>query len=449
MAVNVTEVIEGAKFNRFHLQIVLLCGLMVLIDGYDLAAISYAASDFVKFLGVPQATLGPVFSAGFVGLTLGAMTFGLVGDRWGTRRTFVLCSLVFGVFTLATAAATSLPMLLAFRALAGWGLGGATPLAVAISTDYCPKRLKMPVTMIMYVSLALGNIVAANTYGFLSFFGWRTVFIVGGVVPLLLAPVYLMFMPDRIEYLVMRHAEPGRIRAILSRLDPRRSFAGETNFEVPAENKAHFQLVQLFQEGRAAITAVLWVAFFASLLSLFFFNSWLPVLLGDYGLSKGEIVYTSSSMNLGGIVGTLIAAPTVAMLGGLRTAAIGYFLGAISIAILAKAGTGFGFLFGMALIVGLLLIGTQGVLNVVTAALYPPAIRGTAVGWAFGVGRSAAIISPSIAGILRAFKWPASDIFLLAALPTLCAAIAVAVVMVLVAQRERLIAASPSAAPAT
>ncbi len=437
MAVNVTEIIEGARLNRFHLRVVVLCALLVAVDGFDLAAISYAANDFVKYLGVSRALMGTVFSAGFVGLTLGAMTFGLVGDRWGTRRTFVLCSLVFGAFSLATAAATSLTALLAFRAIAGWGLGGATPLAVAISTDYCPRRLRVPLTMIMYISLTLGNIVAASTYGFISVFGWRTVFILGGVVPILLAPLYLWQMPERIEYLVMKRAPAARIRAILARLAPGRDFSAETRFDVPAENKESFQLAQLFQDGRAAITTMLWIVFFTSLLSLYFFSSWLPALLADYGLSKTQIVEIASSMSLGGIAGTLVTAPIVVGLGGFRTMSLGYLLGAVAIVILAKGGSSFAFLFVASLAVGFLLIAAQGVLNALCAALYPPAIRATAVGWGFGVGRCAAILSPSLAGILLALHWKATDLFLLAALPVLCAAAAGAVVMVLVRRRER------------
>jgi MFS transporter, AAHS family, 4-hydroxybenzoate transporter len=440
VATNVSEIVNGARFNRYHLRICLLCALLVTVDGFDLSSISYAAGDFVKYLGVSRALMGPVFSAGFFGLSFGAMTFGLVGDRWGPRRTFILCGCIFGVFTLATAAATSLTQLLVLRAIAGWGLGGATPLSIAIASEYLPQRVRTSIVMVMYISLSLGTIAGGIIYGYVTVFGWRTVFIVGGAAPLVFAPFLWAYLPERLEYMVMNGWPAARIAAVLARVVPGRDFSRETNFTMDKENKPGFQLVQLFQERRAAITTIVWVVFFSSLLALFFFTSWLPLLLSSYGLSQTDVVKINSSMAFGAIIGTIVAATFVFALGGFRTVAAGYFIAVLAIIVLALSPHTFGFLFVASLAVGFFLIGTQSVLNAACANLYPPAIRATGVGWGFGIGRIAAIISPSIAGILLGMHWQPSGLFLLAAIPTLSASVAGVVVLMLVGRRTRAMA---------
>ncbi|HXQ53888.1 MAG TPA: MFS transporter [Stellaceae bacterium] len=444
MATNVSEIVNSARFNWYHLRICLLCAMLVLVDGFDLSAISYAAGDFVKFLGVDRAVMGPVFSTGFFGLSFGALTFGLIGDRWGPKRTFILCGLIFGVFTLATAAATSLTMLLVLRAIAGWGLGGATPLSIAIASEYLPQRLRTSLVMVMYISLALGIMVGGYVFAYVTLFGWRTVFIVGGILPFLCSPFLYAYLPERLEFMVMKGFAPARIAAVLARVVPGRDFSRETGFTVDQENKPGFQLAQLFQERRAAITSVLWVVFFSSLLAVYFFNAWLPLLLASYGLSQPDVVKINSSLQLGGIAGTIVAATFVIALGGFRTVAAGYFVAALAIVALAMAPHTFGFLFVASLGLGFFLVGTQSVLNASCANLYPPAIRATGVGWGFGIGRTAAIVSPSVAGILLGLHWQPSDLFLLAAIPTLCASVSGLAVLLLVGRRQRVLAVAPA-----
>ena len=136
MRVNVTAIIDSAELNGFHIRVVGLCALLIFLDGFDLQAISYAAPAVSYALGISRPMLGPVFSAGFAGLTLGAMVFGLLGDRWGRKTVFVLCGIVFGLASLGTATAGSLTQLMIWRLIAGFGLGGATPVAITIATDF-------------------------------------------------------------------------------------------------------------------------------------------------------------------------------------------------------------------------------------------------------------------------------------------------------------------------
>ena len=438
VATDVSEVIDHARFSAFHLRIAVLCGVLVFLDGFDLTAISYAAPRFIALFGITRAMIAPVFSAGLLGLTLGALLFGLVADRVGARRTFVACAVLFGLLSIATALASTMTQLLAVRFLAGLALGGASPISIAIASDYVPKHVRTSVTMIMYVSLSLGSVSAGYAFGFLTFLGWRTVFWIGGLLPVLLAPLVLAAMPEALEFLVMHNAPAARIRAILARLEPGRDFSQETSFTVSRENKAGFQPVQLFQDGRAPITIMLWVVFFTSLIAIYFFNSWIPTLLTGSGLSGTEIVVISTGLQFGGIIGTLIAAPIVVRLPGFVTAGVGYLCAAVAMLVLGSGGGGFWFLACAVLAVGVFLIGTQSVLNASAAGVYPPSMRSTGVGWGFGVGRIGSVLSPGIAGVLVAMQWKPGELFMIAAVPTLLASAGILVVHWLVRRRGRL-----------
>jgi AAHS family 4-hydroxybenzoate transporter-like MFS transporter len=423
---NVSDGIENARFNAYH---------RLFFDGFDLSAISFAAPDVVKVLGVERAMIAPVFSAGLLGLTLGALGFGFIGDRWGVKRTFILCGVLFGIFSLLTATATTVPVLITYRFLAGLALGGASPISIAIASDFMPKKLRTSIVMIMYISLAVGGVFAGYSYGYLEAFGWRTVFIVGGLAPIILAPLFIALLPESLVAQVLHGADPARINAILSRLEPGRTFA-DTTFSVDKENKQGFQPAQLFQDGRAAVTTTLWVVFFSSLVALYFFNNWIPILLTGGGLSKHEIVTITTSLQWGGVVGTLLASPIVLKFGGFRSASIGYLIAAAAMLVLSMEKGSFAFLAIATFLVGMFLIGTQSILNASTANVYPPIMRSTGVGWGFGIGRIGSVISPAIAGVLLAMQWQPAQLFMIAAIPTVLASIGVFVLLRFIKARE-------------
>jgi len=438
VTVNVTETIENARFGGFQVRILVMCGIMIFFDGYDLLSISFTAPEFIKLLAIDRSQIGPVFSAGLFGLTLGALTFGLMGDRLGPSRTFLFCCITFGVFSLLTPFARTLNALFAVRFLAGLALGGASPISIAIASNYCPRRIRTTVVMIMYISLALGQIAAGYTYGFLATFGWQTVFYVGGVLPILLAPLFYLWLPEPVEYMVLSGVSRQRIAAVMSRIEPGVSFDAGSDFAISPQDRPGFQLYQLFQDKRAFLTSLLWIVFFTSIMAIYFYNNWIPTLLSGSGLSQAEIVAITTALPLGGIAGTLLISPVLIKLGAFRTVALGYLCAAAAMIVLSGAGVSFGALASCIFAVGFFLIGTQSALNASSALIYPPSLRSTGVGWGFGIGRIGSIISPSLAGILVAMHWQPARLFLVAAIPTLAASAAAYVLMRAFAAAHRL-----------
>ena len=177
---------------------------MLFLDGFDTQAIGYVAPALAKEWGLTKGALGPVFSAGLFGLMIGALLFGPLADRIGRKRIIILSTLAFGVCALATAFVHDVNTLLAIRFLTGLGLGGAMPNAIAMTSEFNPRRRRATMVMIMFcgfsVGAALGGLLAA---ALIPHFGWRSVFVVGGVAPLLLVPILALRLPESVRFLAL------------------------------------------------------------------------------------------------------------------------------------------------------------------------------------------------------------------------------------------------------
>ena len=432
--VNVTEIVDSTRLNAFHLRVVGLCALLIFFDGFDLQAISYVAPAVSLALGISRPMLGPIFSAGLAGLTAGALVFGVLGDRWGRKTVFILCGVLFGCASLGTATATDLHQLLVWRLAAGFGLGGATPIAITIATDYCPRNIRAALTMIMYCGFTIGGVFGGWIASMVLPYGWETLFYIGGALPLLLAPLLLAALPESVEYLVNKQGEAAGIARILSQLRPGYVAPPDARFVLEHQNAGGFQLVELFRHGRAVRTLLLWSVFFCSLVALFFFTTWLPTLMNGIGLSPGQIVGVTGAVQGGGLVGSLILARLILSIRPFLVIAGGYLLASCCLVLFSRMPAVYPLLVGSGLLTGIVLVGTQNLLNAMSAQIYPPAIRSTGVGWAIGIGRTGAILGPSIGGLLLAFHFVAADLFLFAAVPPALAGLLAVVLLRLISR---------------
>ncbi len=383
--------------------------------------LDYAAPAVAAGLGLPRPALGVVFSAGVLGLSLGSLLFGLLADRLGRKRTFVLCAVLFGLGSLATAGAWSLPLLEAARLAAGLGLGGATPTAIAIVADYCPKRVRPVLIVVMYTSFALGGTAAGIATSMLGRESWRVVFYVGGAAPLLLALVLGLALPEGVGFL-LKQGRKARVAQILLRLDPRCCADEYSNFIDSDPHPAAPGPLALFSRERTVTTLLLWTAFFTSLVAIYSYVNWIPTLLSDFGISSARIVSIASAGQWGGIFGGLLIARLMARLRALHLITGGYLLAAIAFLVFFWAGKQYADLFLVNAFLGVCLLGTQYGINATAAQLYPPAIRGTGVGWAIGVGRLGGVLGPSLTGLLLHFGCTPAHVVGFGAIPAALAA---------------------------
>ena len=263
--VDVTEAIEQTRFGSFQVLIVTLCAWIALLDGFDTQSIAYVAPVIAEQWGIPMAGFGPIFGAGLAGLAVGAFILSPVADRFGRKGVILLSVLLFGVFALITARATSLNELLVYRFLTGLGLGGAMPNIIALTSEYAPKRVRAVLIAVMFCGFPLGSTVGGVVSApLISAFGWQSVFILGGILPLLSLVALGIWLPESIRYLVARGVADGRIAHLLMRLNPTIPQQAGNRYVIHGPSAVGFPVTKLFQEGRAQMTTLLWVAFFDS-----------------------------------------------------------------------------------------------------------------------------------------------------------------------------------------
>jgi AAHS family 4-hydroxybenzoate transporter-like MFS transporter len=417
------EIIDQRSLSRFQALTVLLCGLVLVLDGFDTQSIGFLAPSMAVSLHLPIHTFGPVFSAALIGLMLSSMIAGPLADRVGRKWPIVLATITFATFAVATARATTFNQLVVFRFLTGLGLGGAIPNVVALTTEYAPKRMQQVLVTTLFCSMPFGALLGGLVSSvMLPHWGWRSVFYVGGVLPLVVALILIKVLPESIRFLSMKGTDRGAIDEILFRIAPDIK-RGELDLSSSSEESQlkGAPVVHLFTEGRAMGTLLLWVPFFMNLLILYFIISWLPSLLRQNHMPALAGIFGVSIFSLGGIVGSLLQGRVMNALGSSAVLLSEFTLCLLLIGSLAFIGS-FPLLMSVIFLLGCLVQGAQAGLNALSATFYPTSIRSTGVGWALGIGRVGSIVGPILGGIMISREWSSRQIFFAGAIPALLAA---------------------------
>ena len=422
----VNEVIDGRPVSRFQATTILLCGLVLLLDGFDTQAMGFLVPPIAEELGIPLSAFGTVLSAGLFGLMLGAMGSGPIADRWGRKWAIIVSSFVFGFFSLLTPQADAINELVALRFLTGLGLGGAMPNVVSLASEYAPKRLQPILVTLIFVGMGGGAVLASLVGGALiPIWGWRSVFYVGGILPIALGLLLIKMLPESVRFLTARGGDPARVRAIVGRIAP--DLAGTPLRAAVPDRHTGVAVRHLFTEGRTAGTLFLWVSFFMNLLILYFILSWLPSLLRQAGMPVSAGITAVLSFSIGGIVGTVLQGPLMKT-AGVFPAMVGEFLASLALVVLASViFANFQVMMAVTFLLGVSVQGAQAGQNALSAMYYPTVIRSTGVGWALGIGRIGSIIGPIIGGMMLSMQWTPQQIFMAGAIPAFCAAAAVMV----------------------
>ena len=422
--VDVAEFIDQQPVGRFQLKLLSLCAAVLFLDGFDTQAIGYVAPALAKEWGLTRAALGPVFSAGLFGLMIGALLFGPLADRVGRKKIIIFSTLAFGLGALVTAFVHDVNALLAIRFLTGLGLGGAMPNAVAMTSEFNPRRRRATMVMIMFcgfsVGAALGGLLAA---ALIPQFGWRSVFVVGGVAPLLLAPILALSLPESVRFLALTGRANDRVSGLLGRIRPKVAFARGTQFVMHEPHLPGIPVLHLFRQGRTLVTLLLWVVFFMSLLDIYFLANWLPTVLNDLGSSVSASAAIGSMLQVGGVVGTFALGSIIDRF-SFRALALVYFIAVFAVGAIGQFGHSIILVTVAIFAAGFCIIGGQIAANALAAAFYPTSVRATGVGWALGIGRIGSMVGPLVGGMLMTMKWSTASLFMAAAAAALCAALA-------------------------
>ncbi len=429
--------LERQRIGALQLRVAILCGFAQMFDGYDINAIGMAAPSLSHAWNAPPATFATAFVMSNVGVMVGALASGPTGDRLGRKPVILASLLLLGIFSFATAYAGSIPMLAFLRFMTGIGIGALMPSTVALASDYAPERLRAGVTMWVFAGNPLGGFLGGQLIAqLLPIFGWQVIFHIGGVLPLLLFPALLIWLPESPRFLLARG---NRTQAALriyaaTGIDPAAASARGAPHHVDVARGN--TVAALFSDGYAFRTILFWIMFFASLLSLYLIGFWLPTVLHLEGLTPADAVFASSLYSAGGALSVLALGPLVTRVGLERVLTTCLACGIIVIAAVALGQLPYLLLLALVFTMGVCVVGGQLGANGLSAAKYPARMRTTGVGWALGIGRLGGIVGPGLGGFLLAQGWQPPHILLCACITAALAALCVVLLQLPAARVE-------------
>ena len=432
---HVPSFIDAQRIGRQQYLTILLCGLVMFLDGFDTQSISYMAPLIAKDWSLSRDMLGPIFSSALIGLMIGYLLLSPLSDKFGHRRMIIVSTIFFGLFTAVNALATNVTELIALRFVTGVGLGAAIPSAVALTSEYTPKRLRATFVLVIYCGFSLGFVVAgAMAAWLLPLYGWRSLFWVGAAAPLLLAVFLYTSLPDSLDFLIRRNVPAERIWALLRRISPNVPGGRQAFLTDATEDKT--AIVSLFRPGRGLGTVLLWIVFFLNLAEFYALQSWLPTILTGLGYGLNTVALATTLTTVGGIVIAIVIGPAMDRLGAYRSLAILYFLGVVFVAMMGLAiKSPEWVLLTATFFAGVCISGGQKSVIALAAIFYPASIRSTGVGWALGIGRLGGIGGPLLLGLLFGLHVGPDMIFYAAAVPMLIAGMLIAVMGMLYGRR--------------
>lgn len=425
---NVSTLIDQARFGRTQAMVVILCASCMVVDGFDVQAMGYVAPSLIKAWGIGKADLGPVFGAGLLGITVGSLGLSLIADRIGRRPVLIGALAALALTMAVTAFATSIGQLLALRFVTGIAMGAVVPNVMALTGEYSPVRIRVMLMMLASSGFVLGGALGGALAALLiPSFGWQSVLVAGAAAPAALVLATSVALPESLQFLVARRRQVEKIRRLVRALDPDRDAAGYDGFIVERHGRGKAQIADLFRDRLSGGTILLWIVNFMNLLCAYFLANWLPVMVSEGGHTASEAVLAGTVFWVGGFVGNLLLGWLVDRRGFGPVLSATFAVAAIAIASIGQSSSSLEPLFVVIAAAGFCILGGQSGLNALGPTYYPVSVRATGTGWASGIGRLGSVVGPVVGGELIRLNWPTANLFWLAAVPAGIATLAMLV----------------------
>jgi AAHS family 4-hydroxybenzoate transporter-like MFS transporter len=416
--VQVSRLLDERGLGSFQIKLLVWSFFVVLIDGYDIGAIAFAAPSLVKAWGVQPHALGAVFSASLIGILFGSALFGWIGDRYGRKAALIWSNLLFGVFTFAAAYATNLDQMFWLRLVAGLGIGGVIPNVVAINAESAPRKLRATLAIIAVGCVPIGGaipgVIAATL---VPQYGWPILFQVGGIVPIVIGLAGFFGLPESIKYMTLHETHRSKIEKLIADIRPDYKVPPNARFVLEDEQQqfSGFNPAYLFRQGLEVITPLTWLLFALNLMGFFFLLSWTPTLMTTLKLPPATAALAGASIQVGGTVGSLL------LCGWLQRQRFFAIAIMFVLAVPVVGSIGFAGLSSQAALLiatffaGFLVLGIQSGINVAGAMIYPTSLRSNGSGWQLGLGRIGSIVGPLLGAQLVGL--PVQNLYMWSALP--------------------------------
>jgi MFS transporter, AAHS family, 4-hydroxybenzoate transporter len=416
--IDVTEVLDRQKITGFNVGLVILAFLVMMTDGYDLGAAAFAGPGLIREWGLRGPELGVLLSSSLAAGFFGPPILGYLADRFGRKRVIVAGAFAFGLCTLAAVATSSLNQLILTRILAGVALAGTLPITVSLINEFAPKHARATMVILMFTGVTFGGglpgLIAAK---FMAVHGWRILFWIGGIAPLVIASVLVFTLPESVKYLTLHPARRAELVALLKRIDNTLQIGPDTQFIISGEqNKSRFSLGALLEGPLAVLTPLYWVSNLVCLMVFYFINQWMPTVLSSSGVSVEQAAIATALFQFGGTLAGLISMRFLDKVGFLPVPIL--YVCAIPIVIcIGIPGLPPAALIALVASAGFCLLGLQFGNIATEANIYPTYIRSWGIGSNFAVARIGGGLGPLLGGLAFGAHLPAQQIFMIAAAP--------------------------------
>ena len=424
--IDVKAFIDGRTIHRYQWLLVALCFLVVAADGMDVAIMGFVAPAILQEWGISRPAFGLVMSAAPIGLVIGALIAGPSSDRLGRKRVLIASVALFALFTLATAYTQTPQQMALLRLLTGIGLGAAMPNSTTLLSEYAPARKRALMITVMFTGFNLGSALIGFAAGALiPVHGWRSVLVLGGLVPMALIPLLLWLLPESARLMAAQGQPAERIAATLRRVCGA-GFDGRERFvsgEPPLPTRRPIGV--LFTPDYRLMSLALWATYFMGLLVIYLLTGWLPTMMKDAGLSISAAANVTALFQIGGTLGAVVVGAGMDRLRPALVISSAYLGGGALALALGQLGALSPWLSVLVFSAGFCMSGAQTGLNAYAPGCYPTVARATGVSWMLGMGRFGSILGSAIGGALLGLGWGFGAILSLLAIPAIGAAIAV------------------------
>lgn len=387
--------IDNNKISFFQWRVILICFLIVLLDGFDISIVAYLAPVLKQEMALSSESLSYLFVTGVLGLMSGSMILGPLSDKIGRKRLLIFSTFVYGVGSILCGTSSDFSLLVLFRFITGVGLGGAMPICISLCAEYSPLRYRMLLCTLSWsgftVGIAIGGVIANWILQYLS---WHWLFYFGGILPLMSVPLIIFSLPESLECLIKRNSSraAATLKSIIYAINHKANWSSLTNVLHRDKPNEHQTVMALFTRGSAAVTILLWLSFFFSLFVFYLLTYWLPIIFdGMYDYNK--INYITAMLPLGGTIGALLLALWIDYRKeAFVILAATYFMAMVFLLIIDNIIYEYYELLFIVFMIGFTVAGAQNGLNLISATLYPAHARATGVSWAMASGRFGSII---------------------------------------------------------
>jgi AAHS family 4-hydroxybenzoate transporter-like MFS transporter len=416
--IEINQLIDERPLGSLQITVMVMSFLVVWLDGYHIQSLALVVPLLAKAWSLQTSVFKWVLASALVGIAVGSAFIASMGDRFGRRKVLIVSMVIVGVSSIGTGYAAGITDLVIWRFLTGLGLGASIPNSTALTSDYVPSKRRAALVTLMFSGVSIGALTAGMAGpDIVKTFGWRGMFTLAGVLPLVMSLLLATSIPESIKLLLARAPDDPRIPKILAKLAPdvdaRTVYARQQ--EVPRQSALEL-LNRTYRKG----TLLLWFVFFFNMFSLYLLVNWLPTLLSAQGWSSARAMYGTVMIQAGGVMGGLILSRQVDKGKTVVSTVTAFLITAVAFglfAVLPSSGLSWWILL---LVVGSGISGGQFVLNALGATYYPPVIRSTGVGWVFSIGRIGAIISPFVGAWIQSLVAPSAVLSLLIIPVVLC-----------------------------